>query len=408
MKSCKLFPLLVSVIILSLLSNNYTFSQIGSNEKKIAQSIAQMKLQLNSLKNKHGFSNDSLRIEVLNRIAALYTKTDKDSSLLYSTRALEYANKLKQKDLMAVSYYNIGNTHNYHNDSINAEENLLEWYNIRKIQGGDKYRWALQGMREFYSKYRQIDKLEKIEEEWISVVDKQFDENKISPWMPKYNHEAIEDYRLSMYPVFNNLIELKEYFIAGKLFSHMVQKCSEYSKWLDPDMPYFKVEGILLLESDTATLSKWYECWFNDLDKYCNNKSFAFETFRLISEKYTGGYRGTSNFPEKYYQKMLGYTNKIGGDSATYKMIEHSLGNYSLTDYETFKLGIFALKICIKSNDIEKQEMHYSSLNDFKYRFSYLDKESLMRIKNLLNANEQSTKDERFKKWCAETIKEIR
>jgi hypothetical protein len=406
MKNINIFKTFL-IIIISILSKQ-TYSQIGSTEKKIAYSISLMKSQLKNMKDKHSFSEDSLRIEVMNRISALYTERSEDSALLYANLALTDANKLKQNDLIAVSYHNIGNTYNFYKDSINAEKNLLEWYNIRKEQGGDKFRWALKGMREFYSKYKQIDKLEKIEEEWMAVLDEQYDKKHISPWMPKYDQIVVEDYRLSMYPVFNNLIELQEYNIAEKLFTHMAEKCPDCCKWLDGDMPFYSIESILLSKTDTAGLSICYYNWFNVLDKYCADKTITLQTFKSISDKYIGWYKSNDTIAEKYYQKILSFTYKIGGDSAAYDLMTNSLNKYSVTEYERFKLNLFALKICIKTNDSLNIEKHYSALDSNISNYSSVDKDDRYKILNLISNTEKSSSDERLKKWCSEALKKIR
>jgi hypothetical protein len=384
------------------------FSQIGSKEKKIEYSIALMKKQLKSMEGKHGFSNDSLRIEVMNRIAALYIDSSKDSSLFYANLALTKANLLKQTDLIAVSYHNLGKAYDFYKDSLNAETNYQEWYKLRKTQGGNKFRWALQGMREFYSKYSQIDKLEKIEEEWINILDKQYHEKQISPWLPYYSQTPVEDYRLSMYPVLQNLIGLKAYFLAEKLFVHMVKECPDYQAWTDSDMLYFQVERKLISDNDTAALSTWYNQWFNTLKNYCPNRNIAFETLGYISEQYIGKEFTFPNMPEKYYQKILNYTYQLGSDSAVYQLLSKSLNNYYATYYERFKFNLFAIQCCIRIHDAENIEKHYSSMDYMTNTFAYNDDDAKYKVLHLLSATEKATKDARLRKWCNEVIKKLK
>ena len=398
--------LIRTITVLIFIALSYTtFSQIGSGEKKIASSIAQMKMQLNNLKNKKGFSNDSLRIEVMNRIAALYIQSSKDSAISYADNALKLSNALKQKDLIAVSFHNLGKAYDYYKDSLNAEVNYLEWYKTRKEQGEDKFRWALQGMREFYSKYKQIDKLEKIEEEWMSVLDKQYDEKHASPWIPDDYTDPMDHYRFSMNPVFNNLIELKEFNLAGKLFEHMVKKCPDYKMWLDGDMPFFRIENILLESGDTSALSVWYDQWYHVLENYCTDKSRAFETLKIISGRFLGGWR-YPGLSEKYFQKMLNYTYRLGADSAAYAMIQHSLNSGGCEQYEIIKLHLFSIKICIKTNNIEDIDLHYKALES-AIESGYMDKNTRFKISNLISSTEKNTNDERLKIWCHDALKKI-
>jgi hypothetical protein len=262
-------------------------------------------------------------------------------------------------------------------------------------------------MREFYSKYKQIDKLEKIEEEWISILDEQYREKRISPWMPHYDQEPVEDYRLSMYPVFSNLVELKEYFIAEKLFVHMVKECPDYVHWTGSDMLYFQVEREFLSKNDTANLSTWYGLWFNTLNNYCCDKQKVYETLNQISEKYIGRDYDFPNMAEKYYHKILSFTYKFGGDSAVYQMLINSLESYYATPYEKIKFNLFALKICIKNDDIANTESHYKSLDYLVSSINSDENGSKHKIIDLLSDTEKATKNPRLKKWCTDAIKKI-
>lgn len=394
--------------IVFMLINNIAYTQTVLNaDNKNLKSLTALKNEIKLLENKQNFSKDSLRIELLNKIAILYKKESKDSALFYANTALSDAKKLNYNDLIAVSYYNIGNIYEYYKETKLAEDNFLAWYEIRKTQDKNKYRWALSGLRKFYSKYKQIDKLEKIENEWMLILDKQYDEKYISVWNESYYQSPDNNYWLSMQPIFLNLIELKEYFLAEKFFAHMVQKCPGCLDWTAADMLYFQVEKKLLENRDTATLSIWYEHWFKTLEKYSPSKEITLSTFIIISSGFIGKYCRYPDFAEKYYQKMLDYTYKVGGNKAVYKLFTESLNFYRITYYESIKFNFLALQLCISINDKNNTKKHYNQLDVLIGKHSEADKSVIKKVIELLDETKGSTNDKRLKKWCEDSLKKL-
>ena len=186
----------------------------------------------------------------------------------------------------------------------------------------------------------------------------------------------------------------------------MVKKCDGCSNWLDMDMLYFKAERQMLEQKDTITLSMWYDHWFNTLQNYSPSKKITLNTFKIISDKFIGQYQSNPEYGEKYYHKMLNYTYRVGGDSAVYKMIEYSM-NQSLTDFETIKLNLIVLQICLKTKDNINLEKHYQALNLAINYIDFSNKNSTYNIKKLLFQTIDKTKDLKLKNWCIETLKKI-
>ena len=77
------------IFIIFIITN--TISVANAQENRISE----LKTQTKSLGKTPSFSNDSLRIELLNKISVLYSKQSKDSALFYVNEAINDAKKMK-------------------------------------------------------------------------------------------------------------------------------------------------------------------------------------------------------------------------------------------------------------------------------------------------------------------------
>ena len=143
-----------------------------------AQSLSDLKIkvlkqELQLLEGRHDFKSDSLRVENMNQIALYQSSSSRDSAIMILDSALPLTESNAMIDLRAVTFYNYGQVYEQHGEFANAESAYQKWYDIRKVQSTRKYRWAMSGMREFYSRHLQLDKLDMIDQEWVSVLENQ-------------------------------------------------------------------------------------------------------------------------------------------------------------------------------------------------------------------------------------------
>lgn len=106
----------VTLFFLSLLFHTSAYSQKKLSDQQIADSITVKKNQIKILKGKKGLMNDSLRLELINGLAVLYTKRSKDTSLYYAQAALAEAKTLRLKNVTAVSLFNIASIYEFYKD----------------------------------------------------------------------------------------------------------------------------------------------------------------------------------------------------------------------------------------------------------------------------------------------------
>lgn len=396
------------VFIFFILVHQWAYSQQALNDGQIADSLSSIRNQLNEMKSLKGIVHDSLRLELINKMALLSMETNKDTALHYAETALQEARSLQLKNVSAVFMHTIAAIHEYHKDFEKAEKNYLEWAEVRKIQNADEYRWSLQEMRRFYCVTRQEKKLGKIEEEWLAVLDHQLDQGHISPWLDWESATPQQSYVHSMKPVFTYLINHQYYFIAERSFKHMLQKCPDsYDDWRNDDNLYIQAESSMLTEEDTATLAVWYEHWYNTLEENGMSKEFIFETINRISQRYTSGFSGYVEFFDRFYPLMIHYAEKIGGDLTVHRLNSNGSRRYVSSLPVKIKINLFLLESCIKVNDDATLEKTYTETDKLinEYLSGKNSKKELLLI--LENAKSRSG-DKDFIRWCDKKMKKLK
>lgn len=251
---------------------------IGTAFQAFSQSISSVKIkvlkhELEILSGRTDRLADSIRVENLNQIALYQSTTSLDSALITLKEAEFISIKGGLADLTAVTAYNRGQVYEQHGDFAKSEQAYLQWYNIRKMQDIRKYRWAMTGMREFYSRHMQFDKLELIDNEWVQLLDGQLAAGE----EPLYTYEA------SMLAVVDNLVDLGEFYKAESYFLHLLENDPASVNWLQGSMFYFRIEDKLLDIGDVETLRDWYKRWFTAIIKYNNDGTEATKTMLIVS-----------------------------------------------------------------------------------------------------------------------------
>lgn len=232
--------------------------------------------------------NDSLIIEGHIRLAKTYIPESKDSALRQIDMALEKAKELKINDLIAVSYYYTGQVYEHYKNMSRAEEAYNKWLAIRKEQGDSKYRWALKGMRRFYSESGDLEKLKAIDDAWVELCDREYKNNVVVPAFVNSWVDAELAYKQSMENVVENLLRIGDYAQAEKYFRHSVDVVGEpVSKWfwLSGNSVYFRVQNALVSDRDTEVLKSWYTTWFNAINKYSDDASVPVTVLNLITQE---------------------------------------------------------------------------------------------------------------------------
>ena len=388
------------IIILVLINTSFSVkSQIY--EKKILE----LKTQIKSLEKTSNFSNDSLRIELLNKISVLFMYESKDSALFYTNKALANAKKLKCNDLIAVSYYNTARIYEHWNEKEKAEASFINWCSIRKEQGGNKYRWALSGMRKFYTETKQIEKLKQIEWEWMAVLDNQYDEKIQSPW--NYRANPVQEYRLSLYPVLNNLLQLEEYFFAEGLLIHMFEKSEELRKidWLSGDFLYFRADYYMAVKQDTASLTLWYKHWFASIEKY-SSVGVLWATINTLSWDYPEEYL-TPEMREKYEKLFKNLACKYGGIEIYSRLLLSELYYEDINTIKEIQLIFEAIQIAFELQNTKDIVLYIVKLEDFINSFSIAVQDIHNKLNKLLIEKPKIPKKSNLYKWGINTIKKL-
>ena len=365
------------IVLILINTNSIVNAQINKNK------ILKLDTQIKSLEETPSFSNDSLQVELLNKISILYLEYSKDSALLFVNKALLNAEKLKFKNLIAISHYNKGKIYEYWKEIDNAEASFLNWCAIRKEQGGIKYRWALSGMRRFYTDTKQIEKLKKIDLEWMTVLDKQYDENIQLEW--NRTKSPVEQYRLSLYPVLYNLIDLEQYFFAEELLIHMFEKDEKLRNiyWGSGDLPYYRAAYKMAANQDTTNLTIWYDHWAACYVKYSQSKDLEHIIsmfFMFFPDRYF-----TPEIIEKYENLFYSLALKYGGYE-TYSYFLYSELYYNDTwNFSRIKLSLTALQISIKINNRKHLKTYLSQFDEFLNSFSVTEANISDEIEQLIN-----------------------
>ena len=237
-----------------------------------AVKIKVLKQELQLLEGRHDFKSDSLRVEDMNQIALYQSSSSRDSAIMILDSALPLTASNAMIDLRAVTFYNYGQVYEQHGEFANAESAYQRWYDIRKVQSTRKYRWAMSGMREFYSRHLQLDKLEVIDQEWVNVLENQLETGED----PLYGFEG------SMLAVVDNLVRLGEYYKAEAYFLRLLENESSSIDWLSRGMLYFRIERYLIDVGDTEGLKDWYSRWFSAIAKHADINT-AGKTLAIIS-----------------------------------------------------------------------------------------------------------------------------
>lgn len=204
------------------------------------------------------FEADSLLVENYNEMALIKSNLSLDSALVYLKKASDIAVRRQIIDLIGVTYFNYGQVYEQHGFFSDAENYYLKWYSIRSKQDVAKYRWALTGMREFYTRHLQLEKLKEIDDEWIRLIDSELDKDV----------DVMFGYRASVETVYLNLISIGEYYEAEKYFIHLLENEPNYDNWDQSSMFYYLVEDDMLAFNDPGLIKDWHNRSVQTMVKY--------------------------------------------------------------------------------------------------------------------------------------------
>lgn len=286
-------------------------------------------------------SKDSLRVEELIKKAKQATPDSKKKALKYANEALAVSQEIKHEDLTAVSFHTIGQVYNTHDEFILAEQNLREWYKIRMNQGYYRQRWAMNGMRSFYSKFKKIEKLQEVDDVWVAKIDSNFI-NDI-----KFNGLR---YGSSIRVVIGNYIRLGEYRIAENYFNHWLEITNDKPDWLNASMMYFYGERMMRLDGDLAYIKQWYSNWFALLNAEEPDPIIMQRTINTIIS------RLNTNEVVEIGGMVLDECKKYVSDSTLYFIYVESINKKNPIEH-TFEMNIKAMELAAKINP-EKVDLH--------------------------------------------------
>jgi tetratricopeptide (TPR) repeat protein len=208
-------------------------------------------------------ASDSIRVEDLNNRANKLLESNKDSAILLLDSALKLSKQMSHLGLQAVTQYNWARVYEFYGDINHAEMRYLKWFNLRKIQGMHEYRWGMTGLREFYSRHLQYDKLKAVDDEWVQLLDAQRADGVVPPY----------GYQASMEAVINNLYDLGSFYDAERYFIHMVENIDTFYdyEWMQAANIYWKVETYLMYYGEAYDLEDWHRRWYKSLAAYCSD-----------------------------------------------------------------------------------------------------------------------------------------
>jgi tetratricopeptide (TPR) repeat protein len=258
----------LAIVLGAIITSSTAFAQSVSSDN-----IQFLQHELELLEDRSDQLADSIRVENLNQIALYQSSSSLGQALATLITAEAIAIKSGIIDLIAVTHYNRGQVYEQHGDFAKSEKSYLIWYNVRKDQTTRKYRWAMTGMREFYSRHLQFEKLEIIDSEWVQLLDRQMSNGE----EPLYGYEG------SMLAIVDNLVRLGEYYKAETYFIHLLENDASSVDWLQGHMFYFRIENKFLDLGDFETLNDWYSRWFLALAKYNDNSLDAVKTMSIVS-----------------------------------------------------------------------------------------------------------------------------
>lgn len=397
----------ISLLFL-IITSNITYSQETLTKQRISDSLTSLRKQVSILKDAKDLTNDSLRLELMNKMALLYMRINKDTALYLVETATKEAKSLRLENMTAVSHYTAGTIHEHYKEFEEADKQYLEWMKVRKNRNDDQYRWALQKMRRFYCDTHQDKKLEKIEEEWLALLDRQLSQGYVSPWLHWENPSPQQSYIYSMKPVLHELVEHQYYFIAERSFKHIIKKCPGcYDDWNNADNFYIQVESQMVDKQDTAMLAEWYEHWFDMMKESGMEKKMMFETINRISQGYTSGFSDQVQLFDRFYPLMMSYAERIDGLAGVYRLNKNASIRYFTSLPVKIKINLYFLESCIKTGDKATMEKIYTKTE--KLIDEYLsgeNKKTDLRI--ILQAAKNRSGDKRYINWCDEKIKRLR
>jgi len=311
-----------------------------------AQSLSDLKIkvlkqELQLLEGRHDFKSDSLRVENMNQIALYQSSSSRDSAIMILDSALPLTESNAMIDLRAVTFYNYGQVYEQHGEFANAESAYQKWYDIRKVQSTRKYRWAMSGMREFYSRHLQLDKLDMIDQEWVSVLENQL----------KTGEDPLYGFEASMLAVVDNLVRLGEYYKAEAYFLRMLENESSSVDWLSRGMLYFRIERYLIDVADAESLNDWYSRWFSAISVYAD-KETAGKTLSIISRYLSAEPAVAGRVLEPLYQlaKNTGNQTAISRLFDIWIPILNKTAEYELTKATQSPIVNIYLQHCIVFN----------------------------------------------------------
>ncbi len=291
----------IHTALLIVLTCGISFGQLQTKTKQTNRKIDSLLQQTSTFFDP---IKDSLTIEELNQRALFLSNQSMKNAISTLDSALDLADKINTIDLKAVTYYNYGQVYEQHGQFANAEQYYLKWFNVRKAQSVEKYRWGMMGMREFYTRHIQIEKLTQFDDEWIELLDNEFD-NGVET---KYGYEA------SSYSVIRNLTSIGEIYQAEERFIHLLEKNQGVSDWLQGSNFYFSVHSQLMEIGDVKVLSDWYQRWFNALKEYNSSKDDSKVILSIISDKLAWSYPEVAIY---LVDDLYAISTRIDGGMAT-------------------------------------------------------------------------------------------
>ena len=217
--------------------------------------------------------NDSMVVEELNHQAIKLRDSTKDGAIALLDSALKIAKDIGDLSLQAVTQYNWAQVHETYGDINEAEMRYLKWFNLRKIQGMREYRWGMTGMREFYTRHLQLDKLKAIDDEWVQLLDAQ----QADGIEPPYGYQA------SMEAVIDNLYNVGSFYDAEDYFKHMVIHIDTFYDyhWMQAWNIYWKVETYLMYYGEAYDLEDWHKRWYQSLHNYCKDTAISQQVIKV-------------------------------------------------------------------------------------------------------------------------------
>ncbi len=375
-----------------------------SDQFETKAEIGEFTAQLDSLDGDSAMTADSMRVELYNKLALSYANDQLDSSWLFIGKAFELSKGIGNKDLEAVTHYNSGRLWESAGLLGKAEESYLTWLGIRKTQDEQRYRWALSGMRSFYSGYNAVDELKTINDAWVELIDSQLALEIVPKYSENHYYNAVLEYQQSIEPVYFSLIDLGRYEEAEYYFLHMLDQCQTFHYWLQGDMLYFHIERWLLAEGNAERLGQWYVRWFNTLENYVSDQSIAKTTLLLVNRNVLNYFEGDAWHIKNYLAKIA---DKIQGDTGVYQLTVGWAMNKNNTVQEQLNYNILAWESGNRIGIDEFNEDFESQVKTATKNYVNLDTQRHNDLLAALVSIGKSTTNKKTAKACTKAMKKL-